>query len=391
MIVCPLVAHASFIESTLGTAVVNDATASYYNPAALTLLKNSQIIAQGSEGFYENRFTGQSVQRVTNITQSGTSSTRSNYFLPAIYMGMPATDKMTVGFAVVSNFLNKNLEDNSILRYVESSNTIRDIDLVPAIGMKLNEAFSVGAGLNLSAARFDSQPTSGFPSLNVPDTESRNESNATGLGGSLGVLLKPSPTTLIGLNYRTAVTYRFSGKSTLESNPEVISNHYNFEFWTPARTVLSINQFVSSRGGFIGTIQRIQWSIFKNVNINGIATQVGSQPSIVNASFPYHMHDTWLFTLGSYCRLSPKWIVRIAGSYSQSPGNEFYQITNGDSIVVGASVAYQISKKYQIDGSYAHAFIQDKNIHIATTRNNIDGVNKGNLDAVSLKLTVNLS
>ena len=51
--------HASFIESTIGAAVVNDATATYYNPAALTLLTNSQIIALRSLAYSHTNFTGQ--------------------------------------------------------------------------------------------------------------------------------------------------------------------------------------------------------------------------------------------------------------------------------------------------------------------------------------------
>ncbi len=51
--------HASFIESTMGAAVVNDATAVYYNPAALVLLNNAQLICLDSEGRVKSEFSGQ--------------------------------------------------------------------------------------------------------------------------------------------------------------------------------------------------------------------------------------------------------------------------------------------------------------------------------------------
>ena len=40
--------HASFIEQTLGTAVVMDATAVYFNPAALAAIPKTQLITQGT-------------------------------------------------------------------------------------------------------------------------------------------------------------------------------------------------------------------------------------------------------------------------------------------------------------------------------------------------------
>jgi long-chain fatty acid transport protein len=284
----PFALHASFIESTIGAAVVNDATATYYNPAALTLLTNSQIIALGSLAYSQTNFTGQATQSTTGFTQYGSSSTQSNYYLPSLYLGVPTTNKITVGLAIISNFFNINLEDNSILRYAQPNNNIRDIDFVPAIGVKFNEFFSAGVGINLSYAHFLMQPILGFPSLNVPDTQSQNECDGNGLGGDFGFLLKPTRATLIGFNYRSAITYRLNGKSIFESNPEVTSNHYHFNFWTPARSVISINQFVTPTLGFIGTIQRIQWSIFKDITINGIAAKIGSQSIIVNATIPYH-------------------------------------------------------------------------------------------------------
>ncbi len=47
----------------------------------------------------------------------------------------------------------------------------------------------------------------------------------------------------------------------------------------------------------------------------------------------------------------------MASSYIQSPGNPNDQITEGDSIILGASIGYKLSKVISIDAGYAHAFI----------------------------------
>jgi long-chain fatty acid transport protein len=387
----PLPLYASFIEATIGTAVVNDATATYHNPAALTLLKNSQIIALGSIGYFQNQFTGQAIQSTTGFTQSGTTNNRTHYYLPTFYLGMPVKNNVTVGLAVIANNFNSNIGEQSILRYVQSSNQIQDIDLVPAIGFKINEFVALGAGLSLSRAHFLMQPISGLPSLNIPDSHSRNDSSGTSWGGDIGLLLKPTASTLMGFNYRSAVTYRLSGTSTFNGNPSISSNNYHFKYWTPARSLFSISHFVTQKLGLISTIQYIQWNIFKDVTIYDIATRIGSQSVILpSANIHYHFHNTWLLTLGSQYQVSPAWIIRVAGSYIQSPSNRNYQIGNGDNIVLGTSVGYQFSKNILIDGSYAHAFIKNENIHITTGPYIINGVNKGSGDALSLKLTVNV-
>lgn len=390
LLLFPITLRASFIEATMGAAVVDDATAVFYNPAALALLKNRQIIILNTVSSFSSEFTGRAIQVNTGFTQSGNSDTTTRYYLPSLYLGMPVTNHVTVGFAVISNFFNNDPDGSSILRYVQSSNKIQNVDFVPALEYKFNDFFSVGASINLSYADFLLMRTLGFPSLNIPDSQSRNESDATGIGGDVGFLLKPSQYTTIGFNYRSAVTYQFNGTSILESNPEVISNDYGFKFWTPARSVLSINQMITPAFGMIGTVQYIQWSIFKEIDIHGIATKIGSQPVILDAKVPYYLRDTWLLTLGAYQRITPKLILRVAGSYNQSPANGNYQISNGDSIIVGPSISYQISKNMIIDASYAHAFIQNKDIHITGAINQIDGVTSGFLDTFSLKLTFNI-
>src|SRR5579871_4155075 len=74
----PLTLHASFIESTIGAAVVNDATAAYYNPAALILLKNPQLIPLGSAVYFRTHFSGQATQSITGFSQSGSSNANTH-------------------------------------------------------------------------------------------------------------------------------------------------------------------------------------------------------------------------------------------------------------------------------------------------------------------------
>lgn len=375
----------------MGTAVVNDATATYFNPAALTLLQNTQVIGLGTGAQLHSQFSGTVTQPSTGFSQSGPSRSQTNYFLPSGYFGMPVSDRFFVGLAIVANNFNRDLDQNSILRYVMSDNNIQNVDFVSAIGFKVNDYLSVGAGLDISQADFASTPTSGFPNLDVPDAQSHNQADANALGGDAGILLKPFSATQIGLNYRSSITYHFSGTSQLGSNPAVNSNNFAFDYWTPARYVISINQFLSQSFGVIGTVQWIKWDIYNQINAHDVATQVGPTPTILsNITIPLHFHDAGVYTAGAYYRLSPNWIIRAAGSYVQSPGNPNDQITEGNNIILGASIGYKVNKLISIDASYAHAFIQDQTINIENSINTVDGVNTGYRDSISLKITANI-
>lgn len=389
-LVFPLAAEASFIESTLGTAVVNDAAAAYFNPAGLVYLKNPQIIPLGSIAYTSARFNGTFVQRPSGFTLIGTSPSSSTFYFPSMYAGTPLSDKFTLGIAVVSNLLNQDIESNSILRYSQSSNKIQNIDLVAALGFRITQALSIGAGVNFSYADFLLNPVSGAPGLNIPDTQSQNDSNGTGIGGNIGVQYRLSKATIVGFAYRTSITYTLSGTSTFDSTPQLVSTNYRFTYWAPARSVATILHFVTPRLALMTTVQYINTGIYHDQNIYNIAALVRGQPTIVNTHVTSNMSNTWLLTLGNQYRVTPSWVVRLAASFTQNPGNPSYQVTSGNSVVVGASTGYNINKTFTLDGSYAHAFFKKQSIHISTARAFIEGENHSAVNSISMKLTINM-
>ena len=387
----PLPLHASFIEVTMGTAVINDASATYFNPAALTLLKKPQLIGLGSVTNLSENFNGQFSPTSSNVSRPGTSKQQANNYLPSLYVGVPTKNKFSFGFAIVSNLLNSQIDENSILRYKQSNSRIKNIDFIPGVGVQINKFLSIGAGVTYSTANITSEPITRFPGQDIPDSQSRNATKSNTYGGNAGFLLKPSKSTLIGFNYRSVLPYQFRGTSSFEGITSITSNNYQFNYWTPARNVLTFSHFFRPELGLIGTVQRVQWSVFDHTVVRGLATQVGAHATIRSETrVPYHFHDTWTFTVGGIKSITPKWVVRMAGSYEQAPGNGDYQITNGDNMVIGISMGYNFSKNVTLDGGYAYGFQKSKAINIHSSSETVTGINNGFRDSLSIKLTINM-
>jgi long-chain fatty acid transport protein len=378
--------HASFIEQTLGAAVVKDATAVYFNPASLPVVPHAQVIFQDTLARFDSRFSGITQRLPLGGTESGTATTTSNFSLPSMYASIPMNNTFSGGLAIIVNDFNRELGEHSILRYVQARNRTNDMDLVPALGIKINDFFFIGGNLNFSHAQFIQEPVLDLTRLNIPESRSRNNSEGNGLGGDVGLLIKPGKKTALGFNYRSAITYHLQGTSALVNQPSAFSHNYHFKYWTPARSVLSISHFINEQLGFIGTAQYLQWDIFKKAYVYNFATPSGSKYS--EARINYNFHNSWLLTLGTIYNVSSKWIVRVAGTYNQSPSNGRYQISTGDSLVVGSSMGYQLTQHLTLDCSYGHAFFKKQNINIWTEQNSITGINQGTHNSVSLKITL---
>lgn len=382
--------HASFIEQTIGAAVVKDATAVYFNPAGLTISPHQQFILLGTLARAQFEFSGSAQKLPSGGIESGSTTSKSNFVLPSMYLSIPINEKFVAGFALVANDFNRELDDHSILRYILAPNKTNNIDFIPALGIKINQFLSIGGNLNFTYAHLIQEPiTAGIARMNIPESHSLNDSQANGLGGDFGILIKPGKKTALGFNYRSAVTYNLQGSSTITGSQSIFSHNYHFKYWTPARSVVTLSHFLNEKLGFLGTVQYLQWNIFKEVSVYNFATQTGSQVFIVPQSrINYHFHNSWILTLGTIYQISPKWVVRVAGTYNQSPSNGRFQIGSGDSLITGFSMGYQLMNHLTVDCGYGHAFFKKESIDIRTSQNIITGINEGVHDAVSLKFTL---
>ena len=384
-------AMAAFVDSVGGTAIVSDATAAYYNPAALTLIHKNQLVLLGIYQNVYSHFTGTASETITGVgtfTQSGSTSSATNYYIPDSFLAIPVTQNVTLGFGEIYTFYGASeYPYNSILRYFGTTSYISVLDFIPSIGVRVNDKLALGGGLDFDVAKTTLNFVFGFPGV-IADTQIVNKATAAGVGGHVGILIQPKLGTTIGLTYHSVASLNFTGHSTKESATPLSTNLFKVSIPAVPSTEFSVDQFVNRKLGFIGTVKYTQWNRVKTLNLQNVVITSATPPTPSTVA-QYHLRNTWRFTLGTHYTVNPKWSLRAAVTYDQDPVNSRYQLATGTNYLLGLSAAYHFTPDVIFDLSYGHVWYKGSNINI-TGSNTITGSTRGHRDGVVGKLTWNL-
>lgn len=182
------------------TAGVDDPSAVYANPAALSEVEGNQVLAGLN---YIN-----SVNSVTNGGRRSTNKHDDNS-IPTLFANyhIPSTD-LTAGIGLYTPFgLATSYAEDSFTRFGAIRSELKSLYVTPAIAWRISPVVSVGGGMSFvhSSALFTRALFLG------PGTEGRLRLADTdnGYTYSLGVLVKPHEKIKLGLNYRSRVDLNF--------------------------------------------------------------------------------------------------------------------------------------------------------------------------------------
>jgi long-chain fatty acid transport protein len=193
------------------TAQADDPSAIYFNPAGLTQLKGQNFMA-GVTYVRENggEFTG--TTPVDNITAVKNETQKSlNFYIPNMYYTR-TTDSgyVAYGVGIFAPFgLGQEYNDKgaSIFRNQITKINLMTVVVNPTIAFKINEALSVGAGIDYMYGKAKLAKTAVVPGVgNIFDLDLDGTGDAWGY--NFGVLLKPTENFRIGANYRSPFTLK---------------------------------------------------------------------------------------------------------------------------------------------------------------------------------------
>lgn len=274
------------------TAVADDPSAVYYNPAGLTQIKKKTVEAEAS-------LLVPLVRYRNTINQTGTNSYR---LAPGfgLFAATPTNSDFSFGVGLYApNARSSDFDTNAAGYFLPMDAYFVRTDLAPSVAFHLTPDVSFGAEVILS------QLVCKTNTLGLMEN-----SSGEGVSARFGTLWQATNKLRFGISYMTPEEIHLNGHGYLNG---VGGSHYYSDFMFPG--ILTIGAAYQFTPKFLGAIdiEDEMYSIVKTY------TRTFENPIInLYTDTPIHARDSYDFSIGGEYKLTPKDAIR-AGFRYQTP------------------------------------------------------------------------
>jgi long-chain fatty acid transport protein len=330
------------------TAIDDDSSSIFYNPAGIAQGKIIDVQIGDS-------------MILPSFKYSGAGGSTRNHFgvvppFQAYYSG-GITNDLSIGVGVFTPYgLSLDWPPGWTGKSLIVKATFATYDFNPTVAYKWGPV-RVGAGLQLSRATVDLQRK---VETGLAEVSTELGAGAWGAGANIGAQVEAIPKyLLLGLHYRSAVTFNFDGDAHFDNVPvELGGTLRDQRVTTSITTPDSLHMAVASRPidnlvidldiAFYG------WAKFRSIDIHFPAT-----PSL-DAPEPKNWHNTVNAHLGGEFAIDDSWRVRAGVLYDPSPSPAETlapDVPDSDRLNLAAGGTYAHPSGFRVDLGYQFLFV----------------------------------
>lgn len=341
-------------------ARAQDATTAFTNPAGMTRLKQRSLLA-GAQAMY----THLDFSADGSTTASGGNGD-SNNWLPAggFYYVHPINDKVAIGLAMTGYFgLALDYQDDWAGRYYVQDTAMQAMAIQPAVAVKLNDQWSVGAGVAVLYGMLDNTMAVNRVGDSLPDGQVKLKDEDWTVQFNLGVLYEPAKGTRFGLTYLSAADLDFSDRPEFDGLGQFLGSggrKLDLGMTLPQAVMFSAYHEISDRLGLLANLGWQDWSEFGKVDVSVSGSNVDTT---INLDYK----DTWHVALGAQYRVSEPWLLTCGVAYDSAMMDE-QDITAtlpvGEAWRFGLGSRYAWSKDVTLGAAYELVWTGDLDLDV---------------------------
>lgn len=359
-------------------AAAADASTVFFNPAGLPLLDRAQAVAAAHVIGFKAEFAnaGSSVAGALPIPGGNGGNAGSSTFVPNLYFAQPLTKSWAWGVGVsVPWGLSTDYDAGWVGRYHALESELKTMNLTAAVGLRVNEQFSVGAGLQAQRAKvtlsnavdiglvgYSMGLSAFFPGSADGAVKIAGDDDAYGF--TAGFLWEPQAGTRLGVSYRSSITHRFDGDATFTGiHPAFAAAFPNQKARSDLKTPTTVSVHGLQDFGKWRATADVTWWQFSSFQTLAVDFE---NPLTTDVAQPQNWKNAAIFSAGLAYRLSDALTLRGGGAYNQSPvpdaAHRTARIPDNDRRWLSAGATWTNGAGFELHGGYVHLFFSDATV-----------------------------
>tara|TARA_R110001599_G_scaffold353880_1_gene601936 strand:+ start:41861 stop:43234 length:1374 start_codon:yes stop_codon:yes gene_type:complete len=409
-----------------GGAIAWDASATWFNPAAIVRL-DDQLQVSGSYIAPSFKYSDRgSVQETPfgNLPLLPASEKHNNGarhgVVPNLYVVRALNDEFSFGLAINAPFgLVSEYNHDWVGRYQAVESALKTVNVNPSIAWRIDRQWSIAVGVSLdyldvkltnaldfaticAAQILAVCPNGALPGQGAFDGFVRNSGNDVSPGANIG-LMWASDSTRVSLHWRSEIEHHLKGNAKfttpstlggLDALPEPLAgdlaamftnSNIRADVTLPDSVAFGVYHQFTPQWGVAGDITWTDWADIQAVVIQfeNPLTPTGVEALGFNAA--------WRYALGVQYQANERWTLRTGTAFDESPtpnaALRSARLPDADRTWLSVGASYQVGSQYSVDMGYTHLFIKDASINrLGATDDRLTGYYNSSVNIVSLQL-----
>jgi long-chain fatty acid transport protein len=305
-------------------ARAQDASTAFTNPAGMTRLEGTQVLAAGQLFWNNTRFSvDQGTSPLLGTDNGGYVVGSDGWFVGGgAFVSYKASEKWSLGFAFTGNFgAPLAYDDEWVGRYYVQETTLIGVTFMPSVAYKATDKLSLSASLNAMRGKYTNQVAINNIDPQFGDGQLKLDDSTWGYGGSLGLMYEFNEGTRIGLTWNSEIDLDFEsglqwsnlapGIETVLGNAGLLDNSLKVKIKAPQQVMGSLFTQVNEKWALLASAGWQEWSKFGQVQL-GLDNPLDPAGG-VTTELDYK--NTWHAALGAQYQLENPWLLNFGLAY----------------------------------------------------------------------------
>jgi len=325
---------------------------------------NPAVVNQVEHAEFEQNVTG--VFPSSDITVKGgpffsadrNSDIGENALLSSGYSAYRISDAVAIGLSLNTPFGLKTQADRNFGgELFGTKSEALSINATPTVGVKLNDWFSVAAGVQIQYFDIKLHSKAGPNPLTGERPRSHLDGDDIGVGFTAGFTVTPSDWTSVGVGFRSSIKHKLEGDFYGLESFAIPDGKIKATIKLPEIVTLGVRQRVSEQLTVLGGVEWTNWSRFGKFPVRY------RNNGALLTTLPFDYRDGWFFSGGLEYEYSPDLTLRTGVAYEKSPVTDKVRgvrVPDDNRWWLSAGGTYNYSKALSFDLGYSYVFVPGK-------------------------------